>query len=184
MENGLELDMGPAESFLFVFNKQKNGTEWKPLPVTGDEIIELTMGWSADFIHCREGESHSPIDYLRDLKDIPDFESFAGTVIYRIYLGIKEGGKARYINLGKVYGVSELFVNGASCGVRWYGRRIFDIGKYLRNGPNKIEVKVATSMGNYMKSLKDNPIAQYWTNEKNKVQPMQSMGLIGPVTIY
>lgn len=39
-------------------------------------------------------------------------------------------------------------------------------------------------MGNYMKSLTDNPIAQYWTNEKNKIQPLQSMGLIGPVTLY
>ena len=39
-------------------------------------------------------------------------------------------------------------------------------------------------MGNYMKSLTGNPIAQYWTNEKNKVQPIQSMGLIGPVTMY
>jgi len=45
-------------------------------------------------------------------------------------------------------------------------------------------VKVATSMGNYMKTLKDNPVAQYWTNEKRKDQPIQSMGLIGPVTIY
>jgi hypothetical protein len=39
-------------------------------------------------------------------------------------------------------------------------------------------------MGNYMKSLTDNPIAQYWTNEKNKNQPLQSMGLVGPVTLY
>jgi hypothetical protein len=54
----------------------------------------------------------------------------------------------------------------------------------LKNGRNEIEISVVTSMGNYMKSLTDNPIAQYWTNEKNKVQPLQSMGLIGPVTIY
>jgi hypothetical protein len=39
-------------------------------------------------------------------------------------------------------------------------------------------------MGNYMKSLTDNPIAQDWTNEKTKNQPLQSMGLIGPVTLY
>ena len=39
-------------------------------------------------------------------------------------------------------------------------------------------------MGNYMKSLTDNPVAQYWTNEGTKNQPLQSMGLMGPVTIY
>lgn len=87
------------------------------------------------------------------------------------------------LNLGKVYGVAELMINGNSAGVQWYGRRIFDISKFLQNGSNDIEIKVITTMGNYMKSLKDNPIAQYWTNEKRKDQPLQSMGLIGPVTL-
>ncbi len=54
----------------------------------------------------------------------------------------------------------------------------------LQNGNNTIEIKVITVMGNYLKQLKDNPVAQYWTNEKRKDQPIQSMGLIGPVTIY
>ena len=49
---------------------------------------------------------------------------------------------------------------------------------------NAIEIKVTTTMGNYMKTLKENKIAQYWTNEKRKDQPLQSMGLVGPVTIY
>ena len=35
-----------------------------------------------------------------------------------------------------------------------------------------------------MKTLKNNPTAQKWTNTKNKVQPIQSMGLVGPVTLY
>lgn len=39
-------------------------------------------------------------------------------------------------------------------------------------------------MGNYMKSLTDNPIAQKWTNNPRRPQPAQSMGLVGPVTIY
>jgi hypothetical protein len=34
-----------------------------------------------------------------------------------------------------------------------------------------------------MKTLKDNQTAQYWTNNARKAQPIQSMGLVGPVTI-
>jgi hypothetical protein len=83
-----------------------------------------------------------------------------------------------------VFGISELKVNGKDCGVKWYGRRIFMVADKFVQGRNTIEIKVTTTMGNYMKSLTDNPIAQYWTNEKNKVQPLQSMGLIGPVTLY
>ena len=45
-------------------------------------------------------------------------------------------------------------------------------------------MKVVTTMGNYMKTLTDNPTAQKWTNRKNKEQPTQSMGLQGPVTLY
>jgi len=47
-----------------------------------------------------------------------------------------------------------------------------------------LEVKVTTSMGNYMKTLKDNGVAQKWTNERRQDQPIQSMGLLGPVRLY
>jgi hypothetical protein len=39
-------------------------------------------------------------------------------------------------------------------------------------------------MGNYMKTLTDNPTAQKFTVRGTKDQPIQSMGLIGPVTLY
>lgn len=35
-----------------------------------------------------------------------------------------------------------------------------------------------------MKTLKDNPTAQKYTVFKNKNQPIQSMGLVGPVWIF
>ncbi len=123
------------------------------------------------------------LDKLQDLKEIPELASFAGIVTYRNNFTVNES-KPEYLNLGKVAGLSLLKLNGRECGMKWYGRRIFSIGAYLEPGINTIEIQVITTMGNYMKSLTDNPIAQYWTNEKNKIQPMQSMGLIGPVTIY
>jgi hypothetical protein len=183
-DNSLALDMGPAESFLFVFDKLRKGTDWKPLPSESLSAKSILNGWMLEFRHCRDGSVKSfKTDILKDIKEIPEFTNFAGTIIYRNYIVIT-GQKPSYLNLGKVYGISELKVNGKDCGVRWYGRRIFQAGEHLVEGDNLIEIKVTTPMGNYMKSLTDNPIAQYWTNEKNKIQPLQSMGLIGPVTIY
>jgi len=183
-DNSLNLDMGPAESFLFVFDRQKKGIGWKPLPAESLSSHTIVNGWSAEFRHCRDGSvKAAKIDVLKDLKEIPEFVNFAGTVIYRNYIIIKDK-KPDFLNLGKVYGISELIVNGRECGVKWYGRRIFPIGDNLVTGENILEIKVTTTMGNYMKSLTGNPIAQYWTNEKNKVQPLQSMGLIGPVSFY
>jgi hypothetical protein len=183
-DNSIEIDLGPAESLLFVFDRQKDGPLWDPLPAGSPSSKTILNGWSAEFIHCRDGSvKTAQIDTLQDLKDLPDFVSFAGSVIYRNSFNIVEP-KSAFMNLGKVYGLCELKVNGNSRGIKWYGRRIFQVGKYLKPGVNSIEIKVITSMGNYMKSLTGNPIARYWTNEKTKTQPLLSMGLIGPVTIY
>jgi hypothetical protein len=183
-DHSLTLDMGPAESFLFVFDRQRKGQDWKPLTAESSLTKTILSGWSLEFRHCRDGSVKTlETDILKDIKEIPDFVNFAGTVIYRNYIVITDN-KPAYLNLGKVFGISELKVNGKDCGVKWYGRRIFVVADKFIQGRNTIEIKVTTTMGNYMKSLTDNPIAQYWTNEKNKVQPLQSMGLIGPVTTY
>jgi hypothetical protein len=182
--NSITLDMGPADSFLFIFDQQKKGVDWKPLPAESPSAKTLLNGWSLELRHCRDSSVKAfNSDILKDIKELPEFVNFAGTIIYRNYIVITDL-KPSFLNLGKVYGISELKVNGKECGVKWYGRRIFSVGEYLVSGDNLIEIKVTTTMGNYMKSLTDNPIAQYWTNEKNKIQPLQSMGLIGPVTLY
>lgn len=183
-DNSIDVDLGPADSLIFVFDKKKEGASWNPLPVTGNELKVIGDGWKAELKHCHNGSVKTVnIDNLFDFKDNPEFADFAGTITYSntIYT---EDPENIIINLGKVYGVSELRINGQKCSTKWYGRRIDSIGKYLVKGSNKIEIIVVTSMGNYMKSLTSNPIAQYWTNEKNKIQPLQSMGMIGPVTMY
>jgi hypothetical protein len=183
-DDGLTLDLGPADSLLFAFDSVKVQEEWRPLPVAGSEMRTIEEGWIAGFIHCRDGSvREAEIGRLTDLKDSAEFVHFSGTVIYRNRLECNDTS-GMVMNLGKVYGTSELRINGVSCGVKWYGRRIFGIEKYLRPGMNNIEVIVTTSMGNYMKSLTDNPVAQYWTNTGTKSQPLQSMGLTGPVSYY
>jgi len=182
--NSLDLDMGPGDSFMFVFSRRRSGPPWKPVPQQGPDTRILDAGWIAEFRHCREGSVKTVrMDKLQDLKDLPEFVHFSGTVVYRNTF-VSDGQSLHFLNLGKVYGVSVVKINGRDCGVRWYGRRIYPVTKYLVTGTNTIEISVVTSMGNYMKSLTDNPIAQYWTNEKNKNQSLQSMGLTGPVTFY
>jgi hypothetical protein len=117
------------------------------------------------------------LEKLKDAKDIPAYAAFSGIIIYRKTISLPT---TKTLNLGKVYGESELSVNGVSKGVQWYGRRVF----VLEKGVNRLEIRVTATMGNYLKTLTKNPIAQYWTNEKRKDQPIQSIGMAGPVTIY
>ena len=184
-DNNINLELGPAESFLFVFDRESRGPEWNPLPTSGTSEIILDERWSAEFAHCRDGSvKNVEMNRLSDLKDIPELVNFAGIITYINSFSITGQVSKSYLNLGKVYGLCEVILNDKNLGVRWYGQRIYSIGESLKEGKNEIKIKVVTSMGNNMKSLADNPIAQYWTNEKNKIQPLQSMGLIGPVTLY
>ncbi|MDZ7633261.1 MAG: hypothetical protein U5L72_01985 [Bacteroidales bacterium] len=126
-EGGLSLDLGPAESVLFVFDREKVTGEWHPLPTDGADAQLITGGWKAEFRHYRDGSAKEvAMDRLTDLKDMEDYVHFSGTVIYRNTIR-SEGTEGIALNLGKVYGTSELRVNGQSCGVKWYGRRIWDI---------------------------------------------------------
>ncbi len=181
--DNIEIELGPAETRIIVFSKDKKGPQWKPVPVTGNNVTTLNKHWEVEFRHSREGwVKFLKMNELKDIKDT-DYVNFTGTAIYRKILDAGSENN-HYLNLGKVWGVSELFVNGKSCGVKWYGNRIYHLDGILKKGPNEIEVRVTTSMGNYMKTLTDNETAQKFTVLKNKNQPIQSMGLIGPVTLY
>jgi len=182
----IELDLGPAESRLIVFDHERRGVVWKPAPMeaVAGSGQALAGRWTAEFKHIDGTVKTVTMDVLKDLKDMPEWAAFSGVVTYRVEFTAAAGSLSVWLNLGKVAGVSEVMLNGRALGVQWYGRRIFPLEGVVQAGRNVLEVKVATSMGNYMKTLKDNPVAQYWTNEKRKDQPIQSMGLIGPVTIY
>ncbi|SHF97617.1 alpha-L-rhamnosidase [Mariniphaga anaerophila] len=182
-ENSFEIDLGPAETRVIVFSKEKNGAEWKPLPVSGGNVETINNDWEVELRHSRENSIQTfKMFELQDLKET-DYVNFTGTAVYRKSINFNKES-SNYLNLGKVWGVSELFVNGKSCGVKWYGNRIYNLSGILREGENEIEVHVITSMGNYVKTLTENRTAQRFTMLRTKNQPIQSMGILGPVTIY
>ena len=170
----LKLVLGPADSKLIVFDKKKKGPLYAAQPA--GEGQRLT-GWSVEWRHIDGSNMWSEMDELKDLKDTPAHVSFSGIIIYRKTITLESD---KFLDLGKVFGVSELSVNGVVEGVQWYGRRVFRLEK----GENSLEIKITAAMGNYLKTLTQNPVAQYWTNAGRKDQPIQSMGMVGPVIIY
>jgi hypothetical protein len=180
--SALKLELGPADSKLIVFDKKKGGSAGSVNTLgsggtSGSGEGERLKGWSVEWRHIDGTNTRTEMEELRDVKEIPGYVSFSGIIIYRKTITLQS---AKSLDLGKVYGVSELSVNGGVHGVQWYGKRIFQLGK----GENRLEITVTATMGNYLKTLTKNPVAQYWTNQKNKDQPIQSMGIAGPVRIY
>ena len=182
-DQNLKIELGPADSKLIVFNQDKGGAIWKPVPVTTANRKVVSNKWMVELQHSDGIIKNTTMDVLTDLKDLPEFANFSGTIIYRSNLQITDTNTAQYLNIGKVHGISQVTINGKDAGTKWYGRRVYATAGLLQNGMNILEIKVVTVMVNYMKSLTENKVAQYWTNEKRKIQPLQSMGLVGPVTI-
>jgi glycosyl hydrolase family 106( putative alpha-L-rhamnosidase) len=182
--SSITLDMEPADLKLVVFDRQKKGSIYRPTEKGDKNATPITGAWSVTGRHIDGRVITADWHQLQDLKEIADWVNFCGTISYRNNFSVNDQTKIEWLNLGRVIGTSELSINGISVGVKWYGNRIHGIGSVVKKGNNEIEIKVVTTMGNYLKSLTNNKIAQYWTSEGNKIQPLQSMGLLGPVTIY
>ena len=177
-----DLYLGPVDSRLIVFDRRKEGAPWRPLPTTGSGLQTLT-GWDVELRHSIERTVETTrMETPVDLKDTA-YVHFTGTVVYRKTIAVSDT-RGVILNLGKVYGLSEVAVNGRECGVTWFGNRLYDLSGKLRAGENDLEIRVVTTMGNYLKTLTDNRTAQRWVNRPGRPQPIQSMGLAGTVTLY
>ena len=183
-------DLGPVESVLVVFEKPKpiDLPVWQPLHTIIGTLpaTDITDNWDVTLCHSLLNDTiRAHFDTLFDLKDNEAFQHFCGTIVYRKTIDLVHT-VSTILDLGLVEGVSEVFVNGQSVGVQYFGRRIYDISDYLKEGENDLEVRVTTIMGNHLKtfSREENPTTWIYLNHPRREQPLQPMGLLGPVTIY
>ena len=189
-------DLGPAESVLIVFERTKKDQYlpiWQPLhsSINAMSPTDLSADWDITLCHSLlHDATNAHFDTLFDLKDSEAYQHFCGTVVYRKTIDYQGTDVARNVStildLGLVEGVSEVFVNGQSVGVQYFGRRIYDIGKQLKEGQNNIEIRVTTTMGNYLKTFdrEENQTTWVYVNHPRREQPLQPMGMIGPVKLY
>ena len=187
-------DLGPVESVLVVFEKTKpiDLPTWQPLHqrIKNISSMDLSDNWDIELRHSLLHDTLiTHFDTLFDLKDNENYQHFCGTIVYRKIMDMGRDvarNDSTILDLGLVEGVSEVFVNGQSAGVQYFGRRIYDITDDLQDGENNLEVHVTTTMGNYLKtfSREENPTTWVYVNHPRRDQPLQPQGLLGPVRLY
>ena len=188
-------DLGPVESLLIVFERTKKDQHlpiWQPLYTSINVMTptDLSEGWDITLCHSLlHDTTNAHFDTLFDLKDSEAYQHFCGTIIYQKTINMGKDvarNVSTILDLGLVEGISEVLVNGQSAGVQYYGRRIYDIGKHLKEGQNDIEIHVTTTMGNYLKTFgrEENQTTWVYVNHPRREQPLQPMGMIGPVKLY
>lgn len=194
-EGSYTFDLGPAESVLIVFEKTHKNLHlptWQPLHTVLGSMspTDISEDWGIALYHSLLNDTTtSHFDTLFDLKDNEKHQHFCGTIVYRKTFNMGSDvarNVSTVLDLGLVEGVSEVFVNGQSAGVQYFGRRIYDLSPYLHEGLNAIEIHVTTTLGNYLKTFgrEDNLTTWVYVNHPRRDQPLQPMGLLGPVKLY
>ena len=201
-------DLGPVEAVLVVFEKGYSPRRFASLRggttkqsrgkadtldcfvPRNDKYEDLSANWDIELCHSLMKDTVSThFDTLFDLKDSETYQHFCGTIIYRKIIHFDKDvarNVSTILDLGLVEGVSEVIVNGQSAGVRYYGRRLYDLSPFLAEGQNDLEIRVITTMGNYLKTLsrEENLTTWLYVNHPKRDQPLQPMGIIGPVKLF
>jgi len=179
--NKLEIRLEPLESLLLVFEPNMPGKAKTKPQIDFDKFVALKPTWQAEFKHGITKDTFSrPMTELVDIgkSDDPNLNTFSGTITYRCEFDANDTSY-KMLDLGRVFGISEVALNGKPLGVRWYGRHIYDASAALKTGKNSLEVKVTTHLGNYARSFKRDTPAGRWA----WWFPIEPMGLQGPIRL-
>ena len=182
--NRFHLDLGPAETVVIAFNRLGGkAPAWKPLPMEGTDSITVKGPWNASLRNPQvDTLMTAALDTLVDLKDLPEYKNFMGTVVYTASFKAEAGRLPKYLSLGKTCEIASVRINGKDAGLRWFGTRPLPVEGLVVPGENTIEVTVTTLMGNYLQTLTENKAAQRYILRRK--QPLVSTGLLGPVVLY
>jgi hypothetical protein len=177
--NELKIHLGPSESRLIIFDTEQGGKKLIEPDISKRTSMIIKNPWKLTLKYINGKSTSLTLDKLIDFSQREDLKTFAGTVIYENTFALADARNVKYLQLGETHGVAEITINNQKTGVQWYGDPIHDISGFVKKGNNTIRIQLITTLGNYMKSLKENKVAQVWTSR----QPFFPVGLVGPVRV-
>ncbi|GAF63342.1 hypothetical protein BTS2_0233 [Bacillus sp. TS-2] len=173
----LSLELQPQESTIFLSSDQ-------PIHVTSSikkDWIELNQReiegtWNVELfknVKDRQPDQTVALDKLENMSHYSRFPRFSGTFKYKLDFHIDklEADHAYYLDLGEVYEVATLAINGQVLDTKIAKPYTFDLTKPLRSGSNHLEVSVINTLGNQEQDF----LSQY--------RLLEPSGLIGPVKL-
>ncbi len=177
----LTIKLNPLQSLLLVFDEV---TAELPARFEIDEkkSIDIQGPWQVKFQPIKAKTFDKVLTSLVNFKDVKELQTFAGTAVYKTRFLIEKTENI-VLDLGDVYDIAAVTLNGQPIGVRWWGEKQFLITDELVDGANHLEVKVTTTLFNYVQSLEENTVVDYWL-KRRKNQGLVNAGLVGPVKLY
>lgn len=159
-QEGIALKLAPYETLVWVFTEeQMAATAGEPQKESERKPIEAE--WEVSFAGALAYPSFESVTTLQNgiqaLSDLEGYDRAAGTVAYETQLDVTDTNRIIGLDLGMVYEIAEVFVNGQSIGTKIAPPYVFDAKDSFREGKNTMRIEVTNTLGT---SLRD-PLSQY-----------------------
>lgn len=153
----------------------------------------LPSGWILTFPAGWTEKPDYALERLVPWRKIPKADqatrAFSGTAVYRRRVVFDRPKTGRLVlDLGKVNACATVKVNGQTAGKLWCAPYRLEIGNFVKEGSNELEISVTDSWRNRLGYDAGLPEADRRTwvfkfKEKN-IEPTEDSGLLGPVTLF
>lgn len=161
---------------------------------TVDKIPEINIRapWQVSFDPAWGGPANTVFHSLTrwDTHADPGIRYYSGTAVYTNTFEINSEqykDQRVYLDLGEMYNLAEVHINGKSAGVWWQPPFLGDITDFLENGVNKLEIKVVNLWPNRLIGDHFLPENERFTKTNVvkfvKEYPLRPSGLVGPVNL-
>jgi hypothetical protein len=180
----------PGEALFYVLTETPLGVPAAKQPCSLKSAQILDRYWDVEFVQKGGESAVETFSVLNDwtTNSDPVVKYFSGTAHYSTTFTVDslEGLDEARIDLGEVKVLAELFVNGYPAGVLWHAPFVSaDILPYLKEGENKLEVKVTNlwvnrMIGDRQRNVKPVTKVRRFYEAEDTLQPS---GLLGPVRL-
>ena len=191
-ETVIPLDVGAEDAFFILFRKPASAASATIPAPTPHQVATLDQPWQLSFQPGRGAPASLAMRQLSPLNEAEDkgVRYFSGVTTYNSRFTLPKGakrGQPLWLDLGKVGDLAEVRVNGQLAGTTWFAPYRLDIGKYVKSGSNRLEVKVANLwvnrlIGDQQPGAQKVSFTAAPTYKPNA--PLRPSGLMGPVTLW
>lgn len=179
-----------AEGSGFVVFRQKTDDRSRTVADKGYRRVGQVAGpWQVRFEQVRGAPESIAMPQLTPLNAHDDFavRHFSGVASYTTRFNRPVGkGRPLWVDLGQIGDVAQVLVNGQPAGTSWWAPHRVEIGRFLVDGSNTLEVRVANLWVNRLIGDQQPGAAKVTFTAAPTYKadtPLRPAGLIGPVTL-
>ena len=197
------MSLAPYGSVFVVFRDRESAQTPRADAGSLDSADRQTMRvagpWQVRFLDGRGAPRSIEMEQLQSWTEhsYPGVRFYSGTARYKTEISMSEemlkGDSPLILDLGALWAVGEVFLNGHPLGILWKPPYEVDIKAYAKAGVNRLEIEVCNTWANRLvgdatqtngRQYARTNVTGSGTNRKLwKDMPLRRCGLFGPVTL-